>query len=289
MNKNYELIKFEDGEFSLDVNVSPSEDTVWLSLDKLAMLFERDKSVISRHIKNIFKVNELTRNSVIAFFATTAADGKTYSIEHYNLDVIISVGYRVKSHRGIQFRKWANNILKQYLLNGYSINNKRCLDCQENIISLNNKVNYLLDNASSMNNRLLSLESTEEILSDKLFYEGNIFDAYSYIRKLFLSASTSITIIDGYIDITVLDMLNDISLPITIYTGDSAHITNQDLEKFSIGHNLTIIRTNIIHDRFIIIDDDIYSIGSSIKDVGKKRFVMTKITAIKKEELFKNL
>ena len=208
---------------------------------------------------------------------------------YYSLNVIISVGYRVKSKRGNTFRRWATSILKKYLLNGYSINDKRCIDCQENIISLNNKVNYLLDNASTTNNRLLSLESNETILSDKLFYEGNIFDAYSYIKKLLLKASTSITIIDSYIDITVLDMLNDILLPITIYTGNSAHISNQDIDKFSINHNLTIIRTNIIHDRFLIIDNDIYSIGSSIKDVGKKRFVMVKLESINKNDLLKNI
>ena len=101
IEKKYELIKFEDGDFTLDVNVSPSEDTVWLTLDQISLLFERDKSVISRHIRNILKEQELNENSVVAFFATTASDGKTYMVEYYNLDIIISVGYRVKSKRGI--------------------------------------------------------------------------------------------------------------------------------------------------------------------------------------------
>ena len=286
--KKYELIKFEDGEFSLDVNVSPDEETVWLTQKDLTLLFNVDKSRISRHIKNILDEGELDF-SVVAENATTGTDGKTYSTRYYNLDMIIAVGYRVNSKRGTQFRKWVNSVLKQYLLNGYSINNKRCIECQENIITLNNKVNNLIENTSNINNRLLSLESTDNILSNMLFYENNIFEAYSYIKKLLLSAKKEIIIIDGYIDITVLDLLNEINIPITIYTLPSASISKQDINKFQINHNLTIKRTNIIHDRFLIIDDEIYSIGSSIKDVGKKRFVMTKIISISKQELLKNI
>ncbi len=110
--KKYELIKFEDGEFSLDVNVSPNEETVWINVHDLAKLFERDEKTIRKHINNI--LNEECDNSAVAFFATTALDGKTYNVAYYNLDVIISLGYRVKSNRGILFRKWANSVLKQY-------------------------------------------------------------------------------------------------------------------------------------------------------------------------------
>ena len=284
--KKYELIKFEDGEFSLDVNVSPDEETVWLSANEIALLFNRDPKTIRKHINNVFEENEVDINSNTQKMRIAGVDQR---VVFYSLNVIISVGYRVKSKRGVLFRQWANSVLKQYLLNGYSINNKRCMDCQENIISLNNKVNYLIENTSNMNNRLLSLESTDNILNNMLFYENNIFEAYSYIKKLLLSAKKEILIIDGYIDITVLDMLNEINIPITIYTFPSASITKQDINKFQINHNLTINRINIIHDRFLIIDDEIYSIGSSIKDVGKKRFVMTKIISISKDELLKNI
>ena len=283
--KKYELIKFEDGEFSLDVNVSPDEDTVWLTQEQISILYGRDISVISRHIRNILKETECNESNLQKM--QIPFSDKPITI--YDLNIILSVGYRVKSPRGNQFRKWANSVLKQYLLNGYSINNKRCIECQENIITLNNKVNNLIENTSNMNNRLLSLESTDNILSNMLFYENNIFEAYSYIKKLLLSAKKEIIIIDGYIDITVLDMLNEINIPITIYTLPSANISKQDINKFQINHILTIKRNNIIHDRFLIIDDDIYSIGSSIKDVGKKRFVMTKIISISKSELLKNI
>ena len=113
--KNYELIKFEDGDFSLDVNVSPNEDTVWLNRIQLSLLFDRDVKTIGKHINNILKEEFINNNEVIAKIATTASDGKTYLTEYYNLDIIISVGYRVKSNRGIMFRSWVNSILKQYL------------------------------------------------------------------------------------------------------------------------------------------------------------------------------
>ncbi|MDE6408314.1 MAG: virulence RhuM family protein, partial [Anaeroplasmataceae bacterium] len=191
--------------------------------------------------------------------------------------------------RGILFRKWATSILKQYMLNGFSVNEKRCLDCQENLVSLNNKVEYLLNESQSTLQRLNSLEQTETLLSDKLFFDGEIFEAYSYIKQLFLSARVSITLIDGYIDLSVLDMLVGIALPITIYTYPSAPLSHQDIDKFNTQHHLTIIKTNKIHDRFIIIDDGIYLCGSSIKDVGKKRFILTKIDFIKTNELINQL
>ena len=124
MNKN-EIILYETTDHIIKLNVKTDGDTVWLSLDQLTNLFERDKSTISRHIKNIFTEGELEHDSVVAKFATTAADGKTYKVDYYNLDVIISVGYRVKSQRGVEFRKWANKVLKDYIIKGYSVNHKR--------------------------------------------------------------------------------------------------------------------------------------------------------------------
>lgn len=159
-NENkYEKIKFEDEGFRLDVTVSPNEDTVWLSLDEISILFERDKSVISRHIKNIFNTCELEKNSCVAFFATvlekydprTGKMRKTQTnIKVFNLDVILSVGYKVNSKMGVKFRRWANSILKQYLLNGQAINESRCLAHSDNLVQMNNSIN-------NINNRLLML------------------------------------------------------------------------------------------------------------------------------------
>ncbi|MDE6656540.1 MAG: virulence RhuM family protein, partial [Anaeroplasmataceae bacterium] len=259
----YDLIKFEDGEFSLDVNVSPLEDTVWLTANQMALLFGRDEKTIRKHINNVFQEQEVEKNSNTHFLRVAGVDQK---VAFYSLNVLISVGYRVKSKRGVTFRIWATSILKQYMLNGYAVNEKRCLECQENLVSLNNKVDYLLNETHSTLQRLNSLEHLNTLLSDKLFYEGDIFDAYSYIKQLFISAKSSITIIDGYVDLSVLDMLVGISIPITIYTYPSSTLTNQDIDKFNIQHNLTVLRTSRIHDRFIIIDDTIYLCGSSIKD-----------------------
>ena len=126
-DKNYELIKFKDGDFSLDVNVSPNEDTVWLTQAQIAELYEKDRKTITRHIQNIFKEYELEKESVCSFFEHTANDGKTYNVQYYNLEMILSIGYRVKSKRGILFRRWANSILKQYLLNGHVINRSKII------------------------------------------------------------------------------------------------------------------------------------------------------------------
>ena len=282
----YDLIKFEDGEFSLDVNVSPTEDTVWLTANQMAILFERDVKTIRKHINNVFNEQEINRDTNTHFLRVAGVDQK---VAFYSLNVLISVGYRVKSKRGVTFRIWATSILKQYMLNGYAVNEKRCLECQENLVSLNNKVNTLTQENNNVLERITILENPNTLLSDKLFYEGEIFDAYSYIKQLFLSAKTSITIIDGYVDISVLDMLVDINLQITIYTYPSSTLTNQDINQFNIEHNLTVYKTNKIHDRFIIIDNTIYLCGASIKDVGKKRFVLTKLNFIQKDDLLKNI
>ncbi len=140
MNKDenkYDLIKFEDGDFSLDVNVSPVEDTVWLTLEEIGLLYERDPKTIRKHINNVFEENEVDINSNTQKMRIAGVDQR---VTFYSLDVIISVGYRVKSKRGVLFRQWANRILKQYLLKGYVINEERCLSCTSNIISLQNKV-----------------------------------------------------------------------------------------------------------------------------------------------------
>ena len=139
MVENNELVMFHDGAFELDVRVSTAENTVWLTLDQIASLFEKDKSTVSRHIKNIFSEGELDREAVVANYATTASDGKTYHVDYYNLDLIISVGYRVKSKRGVAFRKWATSVLNDYLLKGYA-ENRRLLEAQGKTIELQTRM-----------------------------------------------------------------------------------------------------------------------------------------------------
>ena len=134
---NYELTEFEDGEFSLDVSVSPLEDTVWLTQQQMSLLLGKARNTITEHILSIFKEMELEENSVDRFFRHTAKDEKEYNVKYYNLDMITAVGYRVNSKRGILFRKWATTILKQYLLKRISVNEKRCLTHSDTLCEIN--------------------------------------------------------------------------------------------------------------------------------------------------------
>ena len=272
--KKYELIKYNDGEFSLDVKVSPKEDTVWLTQKEMATLFDVDRTRITRHINKIFDDGELPL-SVCAENAQTASDGKTYTTKYYNLDMIIAVGYRVNSRRGTLFRKWANQVLKQYLLNGYAINEDRCIVCHNSVLQIENKLNEI-------QNKIHDIEETLYQENEKLLYEGEILDAYTFIRKLFFLAKKEITIIDSYADKFLLSMLTDLKVNIVIIASSSSYLNNLELQD-----NIIIIKNDIIHDRFIIIDEVVYMIGTSINEIGKKRFVIIKSNYLTKDKLLK--
>ena len=280
-NKNkYELIKFEDGDFTLDVNVSPNEDTVWLTQRQIAELYDRDNSVISRHVKNILSEKECSeRNLQKMQFANSDKP-----VTLYDLEFIISIGYRVKSIRGIQFRRWANSILKQYLLNGQAINESRCLAHSDNLVQINNTINNMNDRLTTLEIEFKNINSVD-IFKDKIFYDGNLYEGYAFIKNLFYKAKCRIIIIDGYLDYSVLEMLNNITLPITIYILPSSLITNREIQLFQTNHNLTVIRTNLYHDRFIVIDNELYNIGSSIKDIGKKITHISKLESVNINDL----
>ena len=189
-----EIIIFNSNELAhhIEVRMDEEKETFWLALNQIASLFERDKSVISRHIKNVFSNAELDKNSVVAFFAITAADGKIYNVEHFNLDVILSFGCRVNSKRGTQFRIWANRVLKDYLLKGYAVNNRmnRIEDQMENI---KNKVDQID----------LQLH-TQLIPTQGIFFDGQVFDAYALSSRIIRSANKRIVLIDNYIDESTL-------------------------------------------------------------------------------------
>ena len=279
----YELIKFEDGDFCLDVNVSPKEDTVWLTQKQMSLLFNVSVDNISLHIKNILNEEELTY-SVVEESSITAIDGKKYKTKLYNLDMIISVGYRVKSKRGILFRRWANSVLKQYLLNGQVVNEIRCLAHSDNIVKLTNKVENVIQKVDTLELRLDNLISID-IFKDKVFYGGELYEGYAFIKNLFNKAEQRIIIIDGYLDYSVLEMMSDVNVDITIYIASHTPITNREISLFQTNHSLNVIRTNNYHDRFIIIDDELYSVGSSIKDIGKKISHISKLDYISINDL----
>ena len=173
MNDNQIIIyKTEDGVTKIDVRLE--NETVWLSLDQIAELFQRDKSTISRHIKNVFEEGELQKDAVVANFATTATDGKTYQVDHYNLDVIISVGYRVKSLRGTQFRIWANNVLKEYMIKGFAMN--------DDLLKLSGGGDYFKE----------LLERIKDIRSSERVFYRQILDIYATSIDYDKNAETSI-------------------------------------------------------------------------------------------------
>ena len=265
MNTEGEIILYQS-ENSTQVEVRIEKETVWLTLNQMSELFERDKSVISRHIRNIFDENELDRNSVVAKNATTALDGKIYQVEYFNLDVIISVGYRVKSKRGTQFRIWANSILKDYLLKGYAVH-QRIDRLERKIHEHDEKFDMLIKS---------SIPPKEGI-----FYDGQIFDAWKFASDLIKSAGKSIVLIDNYIDDSVLQLFSkrEKNVKAVIYTSKISDELHLDIEKYNKQYEP--LEVNVFtksHDRFLIIDNvTVYHIGASLKDLAKKWFAFSKI------------
>lgn len=269
----YEIVTFINNEVRLDVNVSPSEDTVWLSLTDMCLLFDRDKSVISRHIKSVILENNLDVNQVVAKNATTGNDGKTYIVSFYNLDVIIPLGYKVHSQNGIMFRKWANSVLKEYLLKGYVINENRTLITNENYINLINKVDSI--------DKRLSLVEKVNLGREKVFFDGEVFDAKALITNLISNANISIILIDAYADIKALDFLKHKKqgVSLSIYHSSKAKLSKKDVSDFNAQYgNCTAYINDKYHDRFLIIDqNDVYHLGASLNYAGKKVFAITKM------------
>lgn len=262
-----EIILYQpDSTLSLDVRVE--NETVWQTQAQMTDLFQTTRNNITLHIRNIFKEGELEESSVCKESLLTAADGKRYKTKFYSLDVIISVGYRVKSIRGTQFRIWANRILKDYLLRGYSVNQRllymesridhRLSEHDQQIKELSGKVDFFLKT---------SLPPREGVL-----FDGQIFDAYVFVCDLIKRAHKRIILIDNYIDETVLTLLNkrDRGVLATIYTRIDDNL-RLDIERHNDQYAPINVRTAPnIHDRFLIIDNTLYHIGASIKDLGKK-------------------
>ncbi|MBQ9730748.1 MAG: virulence RhuM family protein [Bacilli bacterium] len=273
--EKYEVIKFKDDEFEMDVNVSPNEETVWLTQNQLVLLFDTTKQNISLHINNIFKENELLKKATVKEILTVQNEGGRYisrKLNYYNLDMVLAIGYRVNSKRGILFRKWANKVLKQYLLNGYAINENRVVVSNENFIRLSNEV-------TSINNRLIKIEDKVFDNYDKhsILFNGQFYDAYTLIQSIFEEANKEIIIIDNYVDRTILDRLviKKIDVNIIIYTKkDRCKLLDKDIEMFNKQYGSLVIKyTDKVHDRYIIIDQiKLYHLGASIKDLGKKIF-----------------
>lgn len=264
-----EIIIYQPDEQSVSLEVRIEEETVWLTQAQMAELFQTTRNNITLHISNIFKEKELDEISVGKESLLTASDGKKYKTKFYNLDVIISVGYRVKSIRGTQFRIWANKVLKEYLLKGYAVNQR--------FERIEKDMNYLKCKVDEFDLQIrTSLPPNEGI-----FFNGQVFDAYIFVSNLIKSAKKYIILIDNYIDESVLSILSkrNKNVSAVIFTSNLSKQLKLDLKKHNEQYPPIEIRAfNKSHDRFLIIDNEsVYHIGASLKDLGKKWFAFSKI------------
>ncbi|MCQ2606572.1 MAG: virulence RhuM family protein [Bacteroidales bacterium] len=272
-------------EIRMDVRIA--NETVWLNLSQIAILFDRDRSVISRHIRNVFLEKEQDRNSTVAKIATVQIEsGRSIvrQIEYYNLDIIISVGYRVKSVAGVRFRKWANEVLKNYLLNGFSINQRfyhlemQVLQHQKDLERHEEKIELFL--------------KTPLPSKDGIFFNGQIFDAYVFVSDVIKKANKRILLIDNYIDESVLSLFSKRkdNVYAAIYTQKISEQLRFDIQKYNNQYppiDVKIFRQS--HDRFLIIDDELYLVGASLKDLGKKWFGFSKMESFSADEIIARL
>ena len=249
------------------------DETVWLTQAQMSQLFQTTKQNVSLHIGNIFREGELNKNSVVKDFLTTAADGKGYHTRYYNLDVIISVGYRVKNIRGTQFRQWANSVLKDYLLRGYAVN-QRIERLEQRVSKTEEQIGFFVRTA---------LPPAEGI-----FYEGQVFDAYTFVADLIRSAQQWVILIDNYVDDSVLKALTKRGTDVRakIITRKISETLSLDLERHNRQYPpVEITTSDRFHDRFLIIDSSVYHLGASLKDLGKKLFAFNRMEVAAEEIL----
>lgn len=280
LEKSVIIYRSEDGTIQLEVQLY--NGTVWMNRQQMSTLFGRDVKTIGKHINNALN-EELKNYPTVAKFATLQKEGNRIvnrDIDYYSLDMVLSVGYRVKSQRGIDYRHWANEKLKNYLLKSHAVNNR--LD------RLEVKVYKLEEKTKEMETEIKG----QLLPHEGVFYDGQIFDAYTFISDLVRKAHKEIILIDNYVDDSVLKMLNKRAdgVSTTIYTAHISENLKLDLSKHNSQYQpITIEHYNKSHDRFLIIDDDVYLIGGSIKDLGKKVSTFVKLSVPKGDFLFKLL
>ena len=276
MHEN-EIVLYQPND-AIHLEVRMADESVWLTQQQIALLFGVKQPAISKHLNNIFKSGELDENSVYSILEYTASDGKFYKTKFYNLDAILSVGYRVNSFNATMFRKWANRVLKEYLLKGYAFN-QRIDNLERRVSKTEEKIDFFVRT---------SLPPVEGV-----FFQGQIFDAYAKFESFIQSAEQEIILIDNYIDISVLERFSKKrkDVKVTIYTDPKTKLSEQDIQKFNEQYSqLTLKHTSKAHDRFLIIDNStLYHIGASLKDLGKKCFAFEVLDSAWIKEILKNL
>lgn len=271
------LVVYNDGE--LELKVSVDSETIWLTQKQIAEVFGGTKQNISLHINNIYKEKELDKISTVKYYLTVQKEGNrevTRNIEHYNLDMILSLGYRINSIKATKFRQWATSVLKNYIQNGYAINGEKITN--DRFVSLENDVNILKSQMNKINSKIKenSLEFNQNI-----FFDGQIYDSYSFVNDLIKVAKSEIVLIDNYIDDTVFTLFSKFpNINFTIYTSTISKQLSLDFEKYSKQYkNISLKTFKSSHDRFLIIDKkEIYHLGASLKDLGKKWFAFSKMS-----------
>jgi hypothetical protein len=260
-----EIILYQP-DSSVQVEVRLDDETVWLTQQQMVTLFETTKQNVSLHIRNIIKEGELDENSTVKDYLTVRQEGLRAvqrTVTYYNLDMIISVGFRIKSQRGILFRQWATQVLKEHLLRGYTIN-QRLTNLEKQVSRHEEKIEFFVRTALPP--------------SEGIFFDGQIFDAYHFVADLIRRAEQSIVLIDNYVDESVLLLLSKRKpgVSATLYTSHFTPQLQHDLRMHNTQYPPIIIASfKRSHDRFLLIDDDVYHIGASLKDLGKKWFAFS--------------
>jgi len=267
-----EIIVYQADELSTRLEVRIEGETIWLTQTQIVILFDSSKANISEHIKNIFESGELEKKSTVRKIRTVQIEGDrsiSRELTHYNLDMIISIGYRVNSIRGTQFRIWANKVLKDYLLRGYVVDQR--LD------RIENDVLFLKEKVNQFDLRII----TNLPPNEGVFFDGQVFDAYLFVSDLVKSAKESILLIDNYVDETVFSILSkrNTGVKATIYTSKLTSQLKLDQHKHNQQYpSIELKSYTKSHDRFLILDGKIvYHLGASLKDLGKKWFAFSKI------------
>ena len=273
-----EIILYCPNELASHIEVRLDGETVWLSQEQIGQLFQRNQSVISRHIRNVLVEGELEEKSNMQKMHIANSDKP---VSFYNLDVIISVGYRVKSKQGTQFRIWATGILKDYLLRGYAINN-RMNRLEDSVENLKNKVNEI---DLQINSHLIPTQG--------VFFEGQVFDAYELASKIIRSAQKSIVLIDNFIDENTFTHLTkkEKGVSVQILRRASGKQLNLDLQKANEQYGDFVLKEfSQSHDRFLIIDEkEVYHLGASLKDLGKKWFAFSRLETKSVENIMNSI
>ncbi len=287
-SQDNEIILYQpDSTVKLEVRLE--NETVWLTQQQIADLFGTKRPAITKHLANIYKCGELEESSTCSILEHMGNDGsQRYTTKYYNLDAILSVGYRVNSRNATLFRQWANKVLKEYLLRGYSINQR--------LMHMENRIDHRLSEhdiqIKELSNRMDFFVRTSLPPREGIFFDGQIFDAYTLMCDLIRSANRRIVMVDNFIDDTVFRQLDKrrSGINATIFTPVVSPTLRQDLKRHNSQYAPIEIKTySKAHDRFLIIDDTVYHVGASFKDLGKKLFAFSKMEAMSADELIKHL